>query len=499
MFGKPSGSCPHIRLTCACRLKYHWPMESSSLDYRSNFIASKWKSGSDNLVDLHRKHINPQMPEVLRIIGFDKKYVKAEGVKLWDDQGNEYLDFLGGYSVFNLGHNAPAIRDTLRDVLSTSWPNLLQMDLAPLSAQLALELSKKDPSGRLQYAYFGNSGSEAVEAALKFAKSATKRGRLLGWDGGFHGTTMGPLSLCSAESWKEGFGPFVPGCKTIPFGDLEALERELSSKDVAAFISESIQGEGGVRELSKPQWTEIQRLCRKYGTLLILDEIQTGIGRTGKFFAFEHWGVEADIVCLSKALTNGFVPASATLCTERVIRGVFSRLDRCVVHSSTFGENNLAMAAALAVLHQIDEQKISERAARMGELALAKIRTALKDFDLVKDIRGRGLMIAVEFGEPKSLKLKMAWGLVQKTNAGLFGQMITSQLLMKHRILTQVAGNSLNVLKLSPPLIVSEEELDRFVAALADVVLECHRFPGGLWDFGLGLAKRAVLPPSVNL
>ena len=464
----------------------------------ANFIEEKWQSGFGNLSDYHRKHVNPQMPEVLRIIGFDKRYVKAEGVKLWDEQGNEYLDFLGGYSVFNLGHNPPALRDSLREVLEHSWPNLLQMDLAPLSAQLAHELSKRDPSGRLQYAYFGNSGAEAVEAALKFAKATTKRPRLLSWKSGFHGSSMGALSVCGDDSWQEGFGPFLPGCKNVPFGDLEALERELSSKDVAGFIAEPIQGEGGVRELTKAQWDDIQRLCRKYGTLLILDEIQTGVGRTGKFFAFEHWGIEADIVCLSKALTNGFVPASVTLCTKKVIEGVFSRLDRCVVHSSTYGENNLAMAAALTVLNQIDSQNAVARAAQMGELALTKLRAALKDYELVKDIRGRGLMFAIEFGDPKSLKLKMAWGLVQKANKGLFGQMITSPLLTKHRILTQVAGHNLNVLKLSPPLILSEAELDRFVAAITDVVAECHRFPGGLWDFGLGLAKRAILPASAN-
>lgn len=462
----------------------------------TNFIEGKWQAGFSNLSDYHRKHVNPQMPEVLRIIGYDRKYVKAEGVSLWDEQGNEYLDFLGGYSVFSLGHNNAMLRETLRDVLGKTWPNLLQMDLAPLSGQLAHELSKRDPSGRLQYAYFGNSGAEAVEAALKFAKSTTKRPRLLSWESGFHGSTMGALSVCGDESWKEGFGPFLPGCKTVPFGDLAALERELSSKDVAAFIVEPIQGEGGVRELTQSQWADIQKLCKKYGTLLILDEIQTGLGRTGEFFAFEHWNIEPDMVCLSKALTNGMVPCSATLVTKRVIDGVFSRLDRCVVHSSTYSENNLAMAAALAVLDQIDSQGLVARSAAMGEMTVLKLKNALKDFELVKDIRGRGMMIAIEFGDPKSMKLKMAWTLVQKANKGLFGQMITSPLLTKHRILTQVAGHNLNVLKLSPPLITSEEQIDRFVAALTDVVKECHRFPGGVWDFGLGLAKRAILPTA---
>src|SRR5689334_17666467 len=176
----------------------------------TNFIEERWRAGFSSAADLHRKHVNPQMPEVLRIIGYDKKYVRAEGVSLWDEQGNEYLDFLGGYSVFSLGHNPPAVREVLRDVLDRAWPNLLQMDLAPLSGLLAQELSRRDPSGRLQYAYFGNSGAEAVEAALKFAKSATRRPRLLAWESGFHGASMGALSLCGDESWREGFGPFLP-------------------------------------------------------------------------------------------------------------------------------------------------------------------------------------------------------------------------------------------------------------------------------------------------
>ncbi|MEW6055821.1 MAG: aspartate aminotransferase family protein [Bdellovibrionota bacterium] len=462
------------------------------------FIDEKWLSGFGTASKLHSEHVNHQMAEVLRIIGFDKRYVKAQGCKLWDADGNEYFDFLGGYSVFSLGHNNPFLLEVLKDTLSKNWPSMVQMDLPPLSGQLARELVQRDPTGRLQYAYFGNSGAEAVEAALKFAKATTRRPRLLSFQGGFHGLSMGALSVCGDESWKENFGPFLPGCTTVPYGDLNRLEEELSRRDVAALIAEPIQGEGGVLELSQSQWDAIQSLCRKYGTLLILDEIQTGMGRTGKFFAFEHWRLEPDIVCLSKALTNGTVPASATLCTKKVFEATFNRLDRCVVHSSTYSENNLAMAAALAVVDQIEKQELVEQAARMGELALKKLRESLSGFELVKEIRGRGMMFAIEFGDPKSVKLKMGWSLIQKANKGLFGQMITTALLSRHRILTQVAGHNLNVLKLSPPLILTESELDYFVSALTDVVKECHRFPGGLWDFGLGLAKRAIMPASTS-
>lgn len=458
-----------------------------------SFIVEQWQAGLGQATDLHKKHINPQMGDVLRIIGFDKSYVKAQGTTLWDKNGTEYLDFLGGYSVFSLGHNNPELIQILKDTLGSSWPNLVQMDSPPLSGVLAKTLSDRDPTGRLEYAYFGNSGAEAIECALKFARAATKRPRLISIEGGFHGLSMGALSLCGDDSWKGGFGPFLPGCVQIPFGDVNALEKELAQKDVAALVIEPIQGEGGVREWTQSQWDEIQKLCRKYGTLLVLDEIQTGMGRTGKFFAFEHWGIEPDLVCLSKALTNGMVPCSVTLGTKKVFSAVFNRLDRCMVHSSTFSENNLAMAAALGVIDQLDKLGLIARAASLGDQVKSQLIAGLGDFELVKEIRGRGLMFAIEFGAPEQLKLKMAWTLLNQANKGLFGQMITTPLLTKHHILTQVAGHNLNVLKLSPPLIVSEAELERFVSSVTDVVRESHKLPGGMWDFGMDMARRALL------
>lgn len=456
-------------------------------------ISQRWEEGAPRALALHAEHLNASMAQVLKIIGFDKRYVRASGVSLHDNEGREYLDFLGGFSVFNLGHNPLALTETLRDVLGRSWPNLVQLDASPLSGLLASELSKRDPSKRLQYTYFGNSGAEAVECAMKFARAATGRPRLLSWESGFHGLTMGALSLCGDLQWRERFGPFVPGCETVPFGDVDRIESELKKKDVAALILEPVQGEGGVRELPQDKWTRIQALCRKYGTLLVLDEIQTAFGRTGKFFAFEHWGLEPDMVCLAKALTNGMVPASATMGTRAVFDKVFDRLDRCMVHSSTFGENNLAMAAGLCVLEEIDRQNLVERSARMGERLVGLLRQTLES-EYVKEVRGRGLMVAVEFAQPQSMTLRVGWQLLQKANKGLFGQMVTTALMAQHRMLTQVAGHNLSVLKLSPPLVVSDDELVRFSSALRAVLADCGRFPGGIWDFGFGLVKRALAP-----
>jgi ornithine--oxo-acid transaminase len=457
-----------------------------------SFIQKKWDEAFPQNFENHTKHVNTPMMQVLKIIGYDRHYTKALGMSLWDEQGHEFLDFLGGYSVFNLGHNPAGVVNALKEALGQNWPNMIQMDAPPLSGLLAKELCKRDPSGRLERVYFGNSGTEAIEAAIKFSRAATGRPRLLSFESGFHGLSMGALSLCGDEQWRERFGPFLPGCDVLPFGNLERLEAELSKKDVAALVIEPIQGEGGVRELPESTWKSIGELCQKYGTLLVLDEIQTGMGRTGKFFAFEHWGLKPDMVCLSKALTNGFVPACAVMGTAFVFDKVFDKLDRCVVHSSTFSENNLAMVAALAVLHELDSQGLVPRAHEMGEKLRAELRTAIGGYELVKEIRGRGQMTAIEFGAPSSMKLKMAWTLINKANKALFCQMITTSLMTKHRILTQVAGHQMNTLKLSPPLIIEDAHIHRFVHALKDVAEECHKFPGGVWDYGLGLAKRAL-------
>ena len=237
---------------------------------------------------------------------------------------------------------------------------------------------------------------------------------------------------------------------------------------------------------------EAQKLCRKYGTLLICDEIQTGFGRTGKFFAFEHWGLEPDIITIAKSLSGGYVPVGAILMRRDIYNSTYTKMDRCVVHSSTFGKNDLAMAAGLATLSILKEEKLIENAAEQGEYIIQKLNALKPKYEMLKEVRGKGLMIAIEFGEPKSLKLRLGWNLVHKASKGLFGQMIVVPLFTQHRILTQVPGHNMDVVKILPPLMITKKEADAFVEAMDQVMEACHKFPGSAWEVGYTLAKQAL-------
>lgn len=441
---------------------------------------------------LHERHVNPQFVRVLRTIGFDKVYKKAEGQYLYDAEGQRYLDFLSGYGVFALGRNHPRVKQTIKDLLDMDLSNMVQMDchlLAGLLAEKLLSLIAKVEDG-IDTVFFTNSGTEAVEGALKMARGATGRGRILYLDHAFHGLTLGSLSANGNDEFRDGFGDLLPGTAIHGY-DIESLEKELKKKDVAAFLFEPIQGKG-VHVPPDSFLPEAQRLCRKYGTLTIADEVQSGLGRTGKWFAFEHWALEPDIVCVAKALSGGLVPAGAILMRRAIYKKVFSRMDRCVVHSNTFGKNTLAMGCGLATLHLIEEEGLIENAAKIGELIKAQVAESCGEQEMFKEVRGRGLMIGIEFKEPKSFKLRAAWKMIHAANKGLFGQMIVVPLMSKHRILTQVAGHNVDLVKLLPPLIANESDALYFAKCLGEVVAECHKVPGAAWETGMMLAKNAL-------
>lgn len=439
---------------------------------------------------LYERYVNLQMARVLKTIGFDRSYTRAEGCLLYDEQGQDYLDMLGGWGVFNIGRNHPTATKAIAELLLSNSASLVQMDAPLLAGLLAEALVQHAPPG-LEAVHFTNSGTETTEAALKFARYATKRSRILYCQNGYHGLTYGSLSVMGSDYFREGFGPFLPGCHTIPFNDLGALERELAAGDVAAFITEPIQG-GGVNIPDDHYLPEAKRLCERYGTLLILDEIQTGLGRTGKLFACEHWGVVPDLLLIAKSLSAGLVPVGAVLTRQELFRKVFHKMERCVINSATFAENNLAMAAGLVTLRIVDEERLVERSAEMGAVLLQKLAKLKEQSELIREVRGRGLMVAIEFGEPQSATLRMGWKMIHAVRPGLFTQMIVMPLFSKHRILTEVAGANVEVIKLIPPLTISEAQINRFIDALASVLKEAGRFPGGLWEAGMKLAKQAL-------
>src|SRR6201981_64310 len=321
---------------------------------------------------LHSKHLNPTLVEVLRITGFDRVYTRAEGAYLYDAAGNAYLDFCSGYSVFNMWRNHPIIKQAIHDALDLDLPNMVQMDCSLLSGLLAEALTKRTPP-HLDAVFFCNSGTEAIEGSLKFARAATGRKRVISLSSAFHGLSLGSLSLMGCESFTEGFGPLMEGFGArVALNDVEELDRQLRSRDVAAFVIETVQGKGC--QTSKTDFfPRAQELCRKYGTLLISDEVQTGLGRTGKIFGFQHWNLDPDIITLAKTLSGGYVPCGAIMTRRDIYQKTFSRMDRCVVHSTTVGRNNLAMACGLAALEVIDSENLIDNAARMGALLVEKI------------------------------------------------------------------------------------------------------------------------------
>src|SRR5262245_2056790 len=425
---------------------------------------------------------------MLHAIGFDKVYERADGAYLYDDEGNDYLDMLAGFGVFALGRHNPVVRQAMHDVLDAGLADLTQFDAPPLAGVLAEQLLAKAP--HLDRVYFGNSGTEAVEAALKFARYATGRPRILYCDHAFHGLTTGSLSVNGAEEFRKGFDPLLTDT-CIPFGDLDALDAELRKGGVAALIVEPIQGKGVA--IAPPGYLAgASKLLRENGALLICDEVQTGMGRTGKLFAYQHDDVDPDIVTVAKTLSGGFVPVGATMAKGWIFDKVYSSMDRVLVHDSTFGSNAAAMAAGLATLAVIEDEQLVTNADRVGTAMMQAITEVAEQYEMFADVRGRGLMIAMEFGKPSSLKMRTSWNMLQKARRGLFAQMVVVALFHRHRILTQVSGDHMEVIKLLPTLTIGDAEVTMFREAFADVMRDAHRGSGLMWDFGRSLVKQAV-------
>ena len=439
---------------------------------------------------LHTQYINSGLARVQGIIGFDKIYSRGEGAYLWDAKGNRYLDLLAGYSVFNLGRGHPVVKQVMHEMLEMERPNLVKMDCPLLAGLLAEDLVKRMPPG-LDAVFFGNSGADAVDTALKFARAATKRPRVVYLDHAFHGLTFGTLSINGGPQFREGFEPLMPGCVAVEMNDLEGLEKELRRGDVAAFVAEPIQGKG-VYIPADDYLPEAQRLCRKHGTLFICDEVQVGMGRTGRFLCSEHWGLKPDVVTISKSLSGGYVPVGATITRRSIYNKMFSRLDRCQVHSTTFGENELAMAAGLAALHVLDEEQLIKRAAEIGQQLMAGLAALQDRYDMIADVRGKGLIIGIEFRPPRSLALRAAWTAAETAQKGLFAQFVVMALMRDHRILTQVGGPGVNIIKLLPPLIIGDEEVEAIVSAFDAVMAEAAHVRGRVWGSSGQLVKAAV-------
>ena len=439
---------------------------------------------------LNDRYLNPQMGRILRTLGFDRTWVGGDRAHLIDADGERYLDLICGYGVFALGRNHPDVIAAVQDVLAAGTANLPQLGVTLLSGVLAEQLLARAP-GSVAAMVPANTGTEAVEAAIKIARAATGRPRLLHAEHAFHGLTLGALSLNGNEEFRAGFGPLLAGCQAVPYGDLDGLERELAHGDVAALILEPVQGKG-VNLPPDGYLAAAQQLCRQSGALFVCDEVQTGLGRTGRFLALEHWDLAPDMICLSKALSGGLVPVGALLVSRAAFDRVFDGMERAVRHGSTFGGNDLAAAAALATLHVLERDGVVAHAERMGTLLLELTRPLMERHEVVRDVRGLGLMWAIELGPPAGAARRSLFHAVERAQPGLFAQLITVPLFHDHRVLCQVAGHRMNVVKALPSLLIEEAEIRRFAGALEEVVAAAERVPRAMARFGLRMARGTV-------
>jgi len=432
--------------------------------------------------------VNPQWIRVLELLQMNVDYTRCEGAELFTGDGRRILDFLSGYCVHNAGHNHPRIVAAIRDELDRHGPAMLQSHAPRAAGELAARLCAK-AGGRVTKVFFASSGSEGVETAIKFARARTGRTGFLYAEGAFHGLTCGALSLMSNPFWTTGFGPLLPQTVAVRFGDLDALVSLLRSRQFAAFIVEPVQAENGVRIPDPLYLQAAEALCRETETLFVLDEVQTGLHRAGPFLAAQHFRLEPDMVILAKALSGGLVPSGAVLFSDEIFESVYSSLSRAFVHTSTYSENGLAMRAGLATLDVLEDEQLGTRAAATGEYLRDALRLRLSRYEMVADVRGLGLLSAIAFRAPRSLRLRASFEALQRVHGGLFGQMLVTRLFRDQDVLTQICGNDFMALKIAPPLVVSEVQVDRFVDAVEQVIADVHSSVS-LWADVLGLVAR---------
>jgi ornithine--oxo-acid transaminase len=439
----------------------------------------------------YSEHVNPQWVRLLDLLQMNVRYERCTGAELTAADGVTILDFLSGYCVHNTGHNHPEIIAAIKDELDRRGPAMLQSHVPELAGALARRLCAL-AGGGLNRAFFACSGSEGVESAIKFARKHTGRTGMLSAQGAFHGLTCGSLSLMDDPSWRDKFGPMLPDTATVPFNDIPALQKNLATRRYAAFFVEPVQAEAGIVVPDAHYLVEAERLCRKHGTLLVLDEVQTGMFRTGPFLAAHHFHVQPDMVVLAKALSGGLVPVSAVLMTEAICDSVYDSMKRAFVHTSTFSENALAMRAGLASLDVLEREGLGARAIAMGESLRERLRLRLAGYSMVKEVRGLGLLSGIVFQAPRELKLRIAFEAFQHIHPAMFGQVLVMRMFRDQHILTQICGNNFMVLKVAPPLVATTRQLDRFVDAIG-AVLELMHSSGPFWTEALALARRAVI------
>lgn len=480
-----------------CHYQKDGKAERSSLDFVEQVIRDQ--PSREKTLARHHRYINPVMVDFLAQQQCDNVFIRAKGTHLSDHQGREFLDMVAGYGCLSLGHNPQPVIDAVTEYLSQQGPNFVQyISIAERPAKLAEVLCHIAP-GNLERVFFSNSGTEAVEAAIKVVKAATGNPTIAYLKNSYHGKTMGALSVTGREKHRAHFQPLLSHTIEVPFGDLDALEATLRGHDVGAFILEPIQGEGGVQVPPAGYLKGVQALCRATDTLLMVDEIQTAFGRTGRLFACDWEDVEPDVLILSKSLSGGVMPIGATLCTSEVWDRAYGSLERFLHHTSTFGGGNLASVAALAAVREVLAQDIPRHADELGTYFKQALQEVASQYAFISEVRGKGLLLGVQFNDkvsqadqrsiqesserfshelnasmhllPEDVRLQLQ-GAVQGGELSIAEMLCLSfvtRICVDHQILTFFTANSYTVVRVQPPLVVTKAEVDRFVDAFRTV------------------------------
>ena len=400
----------------------------------------------EETIGKYEKYINPAQAKLFRFMGLGSVEGHAEGWTITDTAGREFIDCLGGYGMFALGHRHPKVVEAVEKALHT-MPMCGKVLFNRQMADLAEALAEITPD-ELQYSFFVNSGTEAVEGCLKVARLATKRTKFVAANNAFHGKTMGSLTATGRDLYRDPFKPLLDGFTHVPYGDIAAMEAAVT-EETAAVILEPIQGEGGIIVPPAGYLCQVKELCEAKGALFIADEVQTGIGRTGKWFGVDHDDVKPDLMACAKALGGGVMPIGAIIGTPKAWQGL---VEAPFLHTSTFGGNQLACAAGLAAINAIKEENLLERGAEAGAYLKAGLEKIAAEFpSVIKEVRGRGMMIGIEL-----------------TKEGAGGMLMS--LMIDKSIIVAYTLNNPKVIRMEPPLIMPKEVVDYVLEQFRDAV-----------------------------
>ncbi len=418
--------------------------------------------------ELHNTFLNSSYIDIIQSLGHGKNFTKAMGTKLYDDDNVEYTDFLSGYGVHNIGHNNQALVAHLHSELDTDSPTYLNIDIPDDSAILAKHLSGLT-LGQLPRVSFANSGSEVVEVALKTAAAATKRSSFVSCNNCYHGLSTGALSLMDDTTMKKPFGDLLTDVHHVEYGNLQQLEATVKEVRPAAFIVEPIQSEGGIVIPSEDYLLEASRICKRYNTCLIIDEIQTGIGRCGTMLRTDFSKVVPDMLLLGKALGGGVLPISACIMSEKLYKKAHHGFDKCFLYNSTFAGGHLPSQCAIKTLEIIENSTLLHDANENGVYLLGKLKQLQEKHDIIDDTRGAGLLVGIEFKKARGI---LSSTLPAKLKESFFTYLVTAKLMQDYKMILQVCTHHGGVMRIEPPLTISKEEIDRLIQALDTILTE---------------------------